>query len=75
MQLGLTLWESEIEGRQDTWLRWTDLEGNLVLTSKERADLEQKAKEAEKVAKEAALEKAEKLVAKLKELGVDPSTI
>ncbi len=89
VQLGLMLWEGEFEGRQDTWLRWTDLEGNLIPTGKERADLERRAKEAEKVAKEeallkaevekaakeAALEKAEKLAAKLKALGLDPDAL
>ena len=82
VQLGLTLWDGEFEGRQDTWLRWTDLEGNLIPTGKERADLERQEKETEKAAKEAALKKAEteqlkaeKLAAKLKELGVDPELL
>jgi Uma2 family endonuclease len=89
VQLGLTLWDGEFEGKQDTWLRWTDLEGNLIPTGKERADLERiqkesalKEKEVEKTAKEAALEKAEterlkaeKLAAKLKELGIDPEQV
>ncbi len=59
VELGLTLWEGEFEGREDTWLRWTDLEGKLIPTGKERADQERQEKEAEKTAKEEALLKAE----------------
>ena len=68
VQLGLTLWDGEFEGRQDTWLRWTDVEGKLIPTGKEQADLE-------RMQKEAALEKAERLAAKLKELGIDPDSL
>ena len=68
MQLGLTWWDGEFEGRQDTWLRWTDAEGNLIPTGKERAELE-------RTQKEAVLERAEKLAAKLKELGIDPGLL
>ena len=36
--LGLTLWDGVFEGKQDTWLRWTDIGGGLIPTGKERAD-------------------------------------
>ncbi len=35
--LGLTLWRGTFEGRTDTWLRWTDAHGNLLLTGDELA--------------------------------------
>jgi Protein of unknown function (DUF820). len=35
--LGLTLWQGTFEGRTDTWLRWTDAQGNLLLTGDELA--------------------------------------
>ena len=38
LQLGLTLWDGVFEDRQDTWLRWTDAQGVLIPTGKERAD-------------------------------------
>ena len=46
--LGLTLWEGVYEGKQDTWLRWTDAEGVLIPTGKELADQERRRAEEEK---------------------------
>lgn len=59
--LGVTLWEGEFEGRQDTWLRWCDREGHILLTGDERA------------AK--AEQRAQRLAEKLRSLGIDPDTI
>lgn len=36
--LGLTLWHGEFETWTDEWLRWTDLDGNLLLNGTELAD-------------------------------------
>ena len=38
--LRLKLWRGLFEGREDTWLRWHDVSGALILTGAERADLE-----------------------------------
>lgn len=39
--LGLMVWEGKFEGKQyDRWLRWCDLEGNLLLTGDEQAEQE-----------------------------------
>ena len=38
--LGLTLWDGEFEGGDDTWLRWVDSEGKIIPTGKERAEAE-----------------------------------
>ena len=38
--LGLTFWEGEFEGKFDRWLRWTDANGQLIATGKERANSE-----------------------------------
>ncbi|MBX7222904.1 MAG: Uma2 family endonuclease [Blastocatellia bacterium] len=87
--LGLKLWEGEYETKQALWLRWTDVEGNLIPTGKESTlaereakerereakEREREAKEREREAKEAALLKAEKLAAKLRELGIDPEKL
>jgi hypothetical protein len=40
--LGLTLWEGEVEGGEDTWLRWIDADGKLIPNAKERAQAEMK---------------------------------
>ncbi|EDN67674.1 Protein of unknown function DUF820 [Beggiatoa sp. PS] len=45
VQLGLTLWEGQYEDKYDVWLRWCDLNGNLMLTGKEKALQEQQEKE------------------------------
>jgi hypothetical protein len=65
IRLGLMLWEGEFEGVQDNWLRWVDEQGNLIPTGKEQA-------ERERAQKEAAVERAERLAARLRELGQDP---
>lgn len=66
--LSLGLWEGLYENRHSLWLRWYDKEGNLILTSKELA-------QKEKLEKEQALAKVERLQAKLKALGIDPDSI
>ena len=87
--LGLTLWQGEFEGRQDTWLRWCDRDGNLLLTGDELAEQERLAKEqAEQRAEqseqraeqseqraEQAEQRAEQLAERLRAMGIDPDTI
>jgi Uma2 family endonuclease len=38
--LGLTLWQGEFEEREDTWLRWCDRQGAVLLTGDEQAERE-----------------------------------
>lgn len=38
--LGLTLWQGVFEGKANTWLRWCDREGNIILSGAERAEQE-----------------------------------
>ncbi len=68
VELGLTLWEGEFEGRQDTWLRWCYQDGTVLPTGDERA-------EDEKQQKEQALSRAELLAEKLREMGVNPDDL
>jgi hypothetical protein len=35
---GLTLWEGTFEHQRDTWLRWTDEHGTIMLTGQERTE-------------------------------------
>jgi Uma2 family endonuclease len=80
--LGITLWTGEFEGRNDSWLRWCDQNGNILLTGDELAKVaveraknaEEHAKNAEKRAKNAE-ERAQLLAEKLKALGVDPDNM
>lgn len=59
--LGLTLWDGEFENRNAQWLRWTDLDGNLIATGddqRERADEEKT--------------RADRLAAQLRAAGIEP---
>ena len=47
VELGLTLWHGQYEDREDTWLRWCDQEGHLILTGAERAKQEHQRAEQE----------------------------
>lgn len=68
VDLGVTLWDGEFEGRQDTWLRWCYQDGNVLPTGDERAqDAEVRAENAEV--------HAQALAQKLREMGIDPDTL
>ena len=87
--LGVTLWEGTYEGKTDTWLRWTDADGNLILTGKERAEQEYQRAEQERLDKEQLLQqleqerqraeqerqRADRLAALLRQLGHDPGQL
>jgi hypothetical protein len=46
--LSLTLWRGVFEGKEDTWLRWCDAEGQVIPTGEERAaSAEKRAADAE----------------------------
>ncbi|QTA85908.1 Uma2 family endonuclease [Desulfonema magnum] len=77
--LEMTLWEGEFEEKHGLWLRWCDKEGNLIQTGAERAKAERQRAEAERQRAEAAenqliseKQRAERLAAKLRSLGIDP---
>jgi Uma2 family endonuclease len=65
MNLGVTLWSGQFEGRQQTWLRWCDAQGNLLLTGDEKAEQERQRAEQER-------QRAERLADLLKAQGIDP---
>ncbi len=68
VNLGFTFWDGEFEGRQDTWLRWRDAQGNLLLTGDEKAEQERQRAEQER-------QRAERLEALLKAQGIDPDQL
>ncbi|WP_375466458.1 hypothetical protein [uncultured Nostoc sp.] len=79
VELGLCLWEGTYEGKRDVWLRWCDATGNMIPTGAERAEQERLRAEQERLraeqereAKETALQRAERLAAQLRALGVEP---
>lgn len=69
------LWKGEFDGLEAEWLRWHDFSGNLLLTGAELAAAERlRAEQAEMRAKEAE-ERAERLAAALRKIGLDPNAI
>ena len=68
LQLWLGLWRGERLGQSTHWLRWWDEAGNLLLWSAEQAEQERQRAEQER-------QRADGLAAKLRELGIDPTTL
>ncbi|MEH2454828.1 Uma2 family endonuclease [Nostoc sp.] len=75
----LGLWQAEYQNAQLPWLRWWDLQGNLLLTGEERAEqesqrAEQESQRAEQESQRAEQERqrADRLTAQLRSLGVEP---
>ncbi|MBD1808223.1 Uma2 family endonuclease [Microcoleus sp. FACHB-SPT15] len=66
-QLGIELgiWQGQYLNAELPWLRWWDLQGNLLLTGEERAEQERQRAEQEH-------QRAEQLAAQLRALGVEP---
>lgn len=61
----LGLWEEVYQNVELLWLRWWDLQGNLLLSGDERAEQEsQKAKQER--------QRADRLTAQLRSLGIEP---
>lgn len=75
VSLGLTTWEGEFEGRQDTWLRWCNAEGDILLTGDEQAEQERnRAEQAEQRANQER-ERADRLAELLRAQGIDPDQL
>jgi Uma2 family endonuclease len=77
--LSLKFWSGAYEAWEAEWIRWCDREGNLILTGGERAkQARSRAEQTEGLAeheaerRRLAEERAERLAARLRELGVEP---
>jgi len=82
LQLGLGLWEGNYDGLERQWLRWHDVNGQCLPTPMERAEQErQRAVQAEQQVwlerqrASEAVQRADKLAAKLRALGLDPEEL
>ena len=82
LQLYLTRWEGNYEGVTTTWVRWADLDGNLLPTRGEiaqqaQAQAQQAQAQAQQAQAQAQQAQAEniKLANKLRELGIDPNQL
>jgi hypothetical protein len=72
--LGLRLWQGNFEGVNETWLRWCDASGEIILTAEERAAL---ADERARLAEERARlveDRNRELEAELRRLQGEPPT-
>lgn len=75
MQVEIGVWQGSYQNQTQLWLRWWDLQGNLLLTGSERAELaEQRAESAEQRA-DSAEAKAARLAERLRALGLDPDAV
>jgi Uma2 family endonuclease len=78
-ELWVGVWNGTVEDDSNTWLRFYDKAGNVVLLPEEaqrqRADAEQQRADAEQQRADAEQQRAERLAAKLRELGEDPDHI
>jgi Uma2 family endonuclease len=81
MPLGveLGLWQGTYQNQEQLWIRWWDLEGNLLLIGseqakqeKQRAEVEKQRAEVEKQRAEVAERKAARLAERLRAMGFDP---
>jgi Uma2 family endonuclease len=70
--LGVMLWHGHYQGMVQTWLRWCDRAGNMLLTGDERTEQERQRAEQEYQRAEQERQRAERLAEKLRALGVDP---
>jgi hypothetical protein len=69
--VALGLWQGRYHQAEATWLRWWDLQGNLLLTGSERAAQERAAKEQALTQLQQERERAERMAARLRELGIE----
>jgi hypothetical protein len=72
--LGLQLWQGTFENREDRWLRWCDLEGNLISTGNERAEQERQRAEQERQQLEKERTRIQRLEAQLRAQGIEPTS-
>ena len=72
---GVTIWEGKFEGRDDSWLRWCDREGNVFLTGDEIAERESQRAEQESQRADRESQRADRLAELLKAQGIDPNQL
>lgn len=68
----LGIWQGEYQNVDLPWLRWWDVDGNLLLSGEERAEQEYQRAEQERQKAEQERLKNERLIAQLRALGVEP---
>jgi Uma2 family endonuclease len=72
MGVELGIWQGTYQNMELPWLRWWDLDGNLLLDGHETAEYERQRAEYERQRAESEKEKSDRLIAQLRALGVEP---
>lgn len=68
----LGIWQGHYQNAELPWLRWWDAQGNLLLTGDERASQERIEKEWAQQQAEQERQRADRLAAQLRALGIEP---
>ncbi len=72
MGVELGIWQGVYQNAELPWLRWWDLQGNLLLSGEERAEQESQRAELESQRAEQESQRADRLTAQLRSLGIEP---
>jgi Uma2 family endonuclease len=72
LAIEIGIWQGEYQNMELPWLRFWDLEGNLLLSGEERAEKEYQRAELEMQRAELERQKNERLIAQLRSLGIEP---
>jgi len=72
VELGLTLWSGNFEGKHYTWLRWCDSHRQPLLTGDEKAEQEKQRADSEKQRADSEKQRADRLAELLRNHGIDP---
>jgi Uma2 family endonuclease len=72
MGVELGIWQGEYLNVELPWLRWWDLQGNLLLTGEERAERERQRGDRLAAQSERERQRADRLAAQLRSLGIEP---
>jgi hypothetical protein len=70
--LGLHLWSGKYEGKEALWLRWVSLQGEMILSGRERAEEERQRADVAELKWEREHQRAERLAQMLRQLGQNP---
>lgn len=75
LELGLGLWQGSYQGVDALWMRWYDATDNWIPTPVELAVQSSNRAEVERQQRQLAEQRAERLAARLRELGVNPEEL
>jgi Putative restriction endonuclease len=70
--LSLHLWSGKYGGKKAVWLRWVSLQGDEILSGKERAEEERQRADVAELKWEPECQRAERLAGMLRQLGQNP---